>query len=141
MRSVLIADGNQSVATLFASVFRQSGWTVTLFVEGPPAVEALKEKAHYDLVLVSYELGGMNGAEFTRNVRSLGHRRLTPMLMVTGSRGVDAEVLAAGVDQVLHKPVDIYALLAAAARCVERAGRQDSTPNDEPCSGCRSTAS
>ena len=128
MKSILIAEGDPDVARLFGTVFSRHNWKVDTFSGATRAVDALRGSEHYDVVLVSYDLGHMNGVELTRLVRSLEHRKNTPLLMVTGRTGIEVDALHAGVSEVLHKPVDIYRLLTAAAKYVSRARHQEMTP-------------
>ena len=120
MKSILIAEGNPRVASLFTIVFADHDWKVTSFCDGKRAVEALRGSEHYDVVLVSYEVDGTNGVELTKLVRELDHRKHTPVVMVTGTSGVDVEALGAGANEVLRKPIDIYALVAAVSKYIER---------------------
>ena len=128
MKSIFIAEGNQSVARLFAAVFAHHNWKVTLSGFGNHAEEALRGSEHYDVVLVSYEGHGMNGVELTRLVRALEHRKHTPVVMVTGSIGIEVEAFNAGVNEVLHKPIDIYGLIAIVSKYISEARHQEMIP-------------
>jgi CheY-like chemotaxis protein len=128
MKSIFIAESNQSVARLFAKVFAQHHWTVTLSGHDDRADELLRGSEHYDVVLVSYEGNGMNGVQLTRLVRALEHRKDTPVVMVTGSSGVEIEAFSAGANEVLHKPIDIYGLIAAVSKYISAAAHQETTP-------------
>jgi CheY-like chemotaxis protein len=63
------------------------------------------------VILVSYRVPGTNGVQLVRFVRSLDHRRMTAVVMVTGSGEVTEEALAAGADEVLLKPINANALV------------------------------
>jgi CheY-like chemotaxis protein len=106
MKSIFIAEGTRSVARLFAAVFTHHNWKVTSSNDGKSAEEALRGSEHYDVVLVSYEVPGTNGVKLTKLVRALEHRKHTPVVMVTGTTGIEAEAFRAGASAVLHKPVD-----------------------------------
>jgi DNA-binding response OmpR family regulator len=126
MKSILIADGNESVAELFAYVFASHDWNVTRYSDGRRAGEELCGSTHYDAVLVSYRFDGMDGVELIERIRSLDHRKDVPIVMVTGSLevAVVAGALAVGADDVLYKPVDVTILVATVNKCVECARRQ-----------------
>ena len=125
MKSIFIAEGNQSVERLFATVFARHNWVVTSTGDCNRAVEALRGAEHYDVVLVSYEMQGMNGVELTKLVRAFAHRTHTPVVMVTGSGGIEVEALNAGVSEILYKPIDIYSLIAAASKYIFETGPQE----------------
>lgn len=129
MKSILIAECNDSVARLFATVFAHHNWKVTLSGYGRPADEALRGSEHYDVVLVSYEGHGMSGVELTRLVRALEHRKHTPVVMVTGSTAIEVEAFSAGANEVLHKPIDIYDLIAAVSKYISEARHQEMAPD------------
>jgi len=129
MKSIFIAEGTRSVAKLFAAVFAHHNWKVTSFSDGIGADEALRGSEHYDVVLVSYEVPGMNGVELIKRVRALEHRKHTPVVMVTGTTGIEAEALRAGATAVLHKPIDIYSLVAAVSKCISETGHQERPPD------------
>jgi DNA-binding response OmpR family regulator len=127
MRSLLIADGDERVAQLFADVFARYDWNVTTYSNGQRAAEALRGSAHYDAVLLSSRLAGMNGMELIRLIRALDHRKDVPIVMVTGAGdvGVCAGALANGADEVLYKPVDVAIVVATVNKGIERRRHQD----------------
>jgi DNA-binding response OmpR family regulator len=126
MKTILIAEGDDRVAELFADLFVLEGWTVAPYNAGQRAVDALASSAPYDAVLVNNRLHGMSGVELITRIRALVHRRNVPIVMVTGSGEVDvvAAALAAGANDVLYKPVDVATLVDTVSKCVERARRQ-----------------
>jgi CheY-like chemotaxis protein len=125
MKSILIVEGHDGVALLFAELFARDGWTATTYSNGQRAAEALSGHAHYDAVLVSNRLDGMSGVELITRIRALDHRHDVPIVMVTGTVDVAlvAAALAAGADGVLHKPNDVDILVDTVNKCVERAWR------------------
>ena len=75
MKSILIADGNECVAEMFAYVFARHDWNATRYSDGKRAGEELRGRAHYDAVLVSYRFDGIDGVELIRLIRALDHRK------------------------------------------------------------------
>jgi len=129
MKSIVIADGDDCVAELFAALFVRDGWTVTTCLDGQRAADALGRLASYDAVLVSNRLHDMDGVELIRRIRELGHRRAVPVVMVTGTVecALLGDALAAGADDILYKPVDVDFLVDTVNKCVEQRRRQDIT--------------
>jgi DNA-binding response OmpR family regulator len=127
MKAILIAEGDDRVADLFAYLFTRDGWTVTTCLDGPHAAHALSGRTPYDAVLVSNRLHDMGGVELITRIRALEHRHDVPIVMVTGTLdcAIVAGALAAGADDVLYKPVDVVILVDTMNKCVERARRQD----------------
>ena len=127
MKSILIAEGDDRVAALFAYLFAHDGWTVTTCRDGQRAADALGGRAPYDAVLVSNRLHDMGGVELITRIRALKHRHDVPIVMVTGTVecAVLADALAAGADDVLYKPVDVVILVDTVNKCVQRRSQQD----------------
>ena len=128
MQSILIADGSEYVADLFADVFTCHAWAVTRYTDSQHAREALRGRAHYEAVLVGYRFdGGIDGVELINQVRALDPRKEIAVVMVTGTGdiAVVAAALAAGADDVLCKPVDADVVVAAVSNCVEGRRRFD----------------
>lgn len=127
MRAILIAEGDDRVADLFAYLFTRNGWTVTTCLDGPHAVHALSGRTSYDAVLVSNRLHKMGGVELITRIRALEHRHDVPIVMVTGTLDcvIVAGALAAGADDVLYKPVDVVILVDTVNKCIERRRQQD----------------
>ena len=127
MKSILIEDGDEQVAHMFAEVFASHDWRVTWYSDGHRAGEDLKGSARYDAVLVGYRFEGMDGVELITRIRGLAHCQDVPIVMVTGSGDVDvvAAALAAGADDVLYKPVDVAILVDTVNKCVERRRQQN----------------
>jgi DNA-binding response OmpR family regulator len=127
MKSILIAEGDDRVAELFASLFARGGWTVTTCLDGQRAADALGGRASYDAVLVSNRLHDIGGVALITRIRALDHRRDVPIVMVTGTVecALVADALAAGADDVLYKPTDIGILVDTVNKCIERRRQQD----------------
>ena len=127
MKAILIAEGDDRVAELFAYLFARDGWTVTTCLDGQRAADALGGRAPYEAVLVSNRLHDMGGVELITRIRALKHRHDVPIVMVTGTVecAVLADALAAGADDVLYKPVDVVILVDTVNKCVQRRSQQD----------------
>jgi two-component system chemotaxis response regulator CheY len=122
VKSILIVEGNDSVAEMFAYLFAGRNWHVSWYSDGPLAREALAGRVHYDAVIVGYRLSGFNGVELIKEIRALDHRKHVPIVMVTGTvdAAVVAAAVAAGANNVLYKPADIDILVATVTKYVER---------------------
>ena len=122
MKSILIADGDERVAQVFAEVFASHDWHVATCRDSRRAGEGLRGSAHYDAVLVGYRFEGVNGVDLIKQIRALDHRQDVPIVMVTGIIEVSimAAALTAGADDVLYKPTDVAIVVATVNKCVER---------------------
>ncbi|MEK6287877.1 MAG: response regulator [Acidobacteriota bacterium] len=113
MKSMLIIDGSVTLARLFAEIFEQRGWTIATCGDRDCAMGRLAGSEPYDAVLLSYNVPGTDGVKLVRFIRSLEHRMMTAVVMVTGNGEVTDQAKAAGADEVLLKPVNPNALVWA----------------------------
>lgn len=93
-----------------SDILRDQGYRVDTAQEGYAALQ-LVERQTYDLALLDLRMPGMSGLSLCREVRRLCPA--TVALLITGSPEdvAPAEAQAAGVRQILAKPVDVPRLL------------------------------
>ncbi len=81
----------------------RENYTAELVSEGPEALSRMKNY-HYDLIILDWQLPGMEGIDVLKQFRSAGG--MTPVLMLTGKREIEDRVegLDGGADDYLTKP-------------------------------------
>ncbi len=89
------------------------GWHVAIANNRESAMSQIAGSERYDLILLSYQLAGINGVQLSRFIRSLEHRMTTAIVMLTSNGEITDEAKAAGVDEVLIKPVNVSTLIWA----------------------------
>ena len=114
--SVLVIEGDATVARFLVKVCSQQGWQADAPRTGPQVAGALLSDTHYDLITVSYKFPGTNGADIITLIRELDPRKGTPVLMITGDPAVTVEALAAGATEILYKPIEPHKLADAIIR-------------------------
>ncbi|MCS7255558.1 MAG: response regulator [Thermomicrobium sp.] len=126
MLKVLIADDSKMMRVMHVRSLRQVGYEVeaTEANNGEEALAAF-EPGKFDLVIVDWNMPGMDGIEFVRAAREKeqGMSGRTPILMIT-SQSTEEQMLKAkeaGVDKILTKPVTAEALGAALEMLLARA--------------------
>ena len=117
MKSMLVID-SPTLAKLFATVFEKLGWTVAICNDRECAMRRVAGSEPFDLILLSYHLPGTDGVQLTRFIRSLEHRMTTAVVVLTSSGEITDEAKAAGVDEVLIKPVNVSTLIWAVKKHV-----------------------
>jgi CheY-like chemotaxis protein len=135
---VLVAEDDSLNAAVLRAVLEQLGHQVVHAHDGRRALE-LAEFCHFDLIMLDGRMPHMTGPETARGIRTLaGGARETPIIAVIGGDAEEVEAcLAAGVEEVLRKPVTVAAVARAVAAAVrrdrERAGREPAAePEAEP---------
>jgi len=106
---ILHAEDNPIIAGILQDLAEHQGWDLDHCVEGEAALKQLASVVHYDLLLVDYELLGMNGLELVKRARNMVHRRFLPIVMMSGTLD-EREARHAGADAFLRKPQDIKLL-------------------------------
>ena len=81
----------------------------------------------FDLILMDLRMPGMDGLEAIRAVRARDDAKARlPIIVVTADNGPDirGQALAAGADDLLHKPVQMQALFDAIGCAMNRSDEQ-----------------
>ncbi len=131
LRLLLVDDDpiNQLVTT---SALHRVGYNVDVASSGRRAIE-LTEAEHWDLILMDMQMPDLDGCRTTSAIRARerGAWR-TPIIGLTANADHKPDrdrCLAAGMDLVLGKPVDLVQLTSTVERYTSRDGR---TPEAEP---------
>ena len=113
--SVLLAEDNRINQVLVATMLRKFGHKVDIVDNGRLAVAAVEAGA-FDVVLMDMQMPEMDGEEATRLIRALPFpKNRLPVLALTADAMMESRerYRATGVDEILSKPIDWQALLAA----------------------------
>jgi CheY-like chemotaxis protein len=134
-QSILIVDDEFGLAEMLREMLRESGFDVTLAINGRLALEILEE-GRVDLVLTDMMMPVMDGAELARAMRRDDRHRDTPIIMMTSLPTALAR--APGLfDAVLRKPFTPDLLLATMGGFLGSAhdGATEWSPSGEQQSG------
>ena len=115
---ILLVDDVQENITLARIRLKKAGHRIDTAHDGKQAVTACREK-NYDLVLMDIQMPEMNGYEATKAIRVLNsHYQSSPIIAMTANamaKEIEA-AQAAGMDDVVTKPIDFRKLFAVLAR-------------------------
>jgi CheY-like chemotaxis protein len=111
---ILLVEDEGDVRRFFARALSHIAPSAEV-VEAANGREALDrfQASTFDLILSDHKMPLMTGVELLRAVRAVSE---VPFLLVTADRSVESEALAAGVSDVLNKPISIAALRNAIGR-------------------------
>ncbi len=115
---VLVADDGAENRELVTLVLSEQGLWVEQAENGKVAVDMVM-KVGYDVILMDMQMPVLDGFGATRALRAKGVK--TPIVALTANAmaGYEAELMAAGCDVYMTKPVDIDALLRTMARLLK----------------------
>ncbi len=130
---LLLAEDNKVNQAVVLNLLEKQGLKLDIVDNGREAVEAASHSA-YDLILMDSQMPELDGIGATKEIRALsGAVARTPIIALTANAmaGDRERYLAAGMNDYVTKPIDPDTLLAAIARCLDRAPTQ-SPPSDDP---------
>jgi DNA-binding response OmpR family regulator len=114
---VLHVEDDPTIAGLIQEISEHEGWEVEHCIDGTSALAALASDTDYDVLLVDYELPGVNGLELVQQARSMVHRQDLRIIMMSGTAN-ELEAREAGADAFLRKPQDIGSIVENVNRLV-----------------------
>lgn len=121
--TILHVGGGAVRAGAVRATLEGEGWAVESCPEGAAALGRLAGSDHFDILLIDDEPPGLNAVELIHRARALGHRRRTPIIMLSGD-DVEAAARRAGANLFLRKPQEVAALSEVVARQLARKSGQ-----------------
>jgi len=119
---ILVAEDNAINQQLIIALLKKWGHRATIVDSGMAAVTAAAG-GDFDIILMDLQMPGMSGIEAAQRIRKQGGKRgQTPMIALTAHvlQSIREEVMAAGMQDHITKPIDPDALAAAIARLVPK---------------------
>ena len=115
-RNVLIVDDDAHVRESLTELLEAHGYSAASAADGRDALDYLERHAPPDLILLDLKMPHMNGWNFRLQLERSPLLSGIPVVLLSGSRSLEAQALALNVDGHLHKPVDSKRLLAIVER-------------------------
>ena len=112
---ILVIDDHLDQVHTMAYLLRDLGHNVDYAINGIVAVE-IAERSKPDVILLDMRLPDTNGMSVARQLRRNAQLVNTCIIGISGFATNRAEVLAAGLDDFLTKPVDLRELRALLER-------------------------
>ncbi len=120
---ILVVDDNHLIRRLLDLVLENAGY-VSIGVESAEAALEQARAEPPDLFIVDEVMPGMRGSELIAALRRSPDPRLSraPVIGISGRAGAPGELLAAGANAFVPKPVEERAILDAVARALSAEG-------------------
>ncbi|MEO0651731.1 MAG: response regulator, partial [Planctomycetota bacterium] len=118
---ILVVDDEVMVSQGLEALLRARGYEVELVHDGPGALARLHHDPLPDLVLLDFELPGLDGLEVLTRMRQDARTVRTPVLMATAAK-IQMGALP-NVSGVLHKPYPRQVLFELIARLLDDDGQ------------------
>jgi two-component system response regulator FlrC len=124
---VLIVEDSSVFREMQSLLLRQAGYAISAHEHPEAALAAARERA-YDLVIIDYELPGMNGQVFMHELR-----KILPgiaVVFVSGSLTLELaiQLSSQGVSGIFNKPANPKILLEKINETLNRSGSRDAEP-------------
>lgn len=109
---ILLADDELMLRDLLAELLESSGFNVIKVTSGDEVLKVLTEEMKVDLLIIDYNMPGMNGLECVEHIRKLNYK--IPVILSTGSLSIESssEVEKAGVNTLVTKPYEFETMLS-----------------------------
>jgi CheY-like chemotaxis protein len=107
MKSALLVDSEPPICELLQEILKSEGMEAVTLASASEAV-AYAQSQKFDVVFVDSSSPVSDGIELTRKIRSTGHNRRTPIVMITSPKytGFLTEGFEAGASFLVYKPID-----------------------------------
>ena len=119
--NVLVADSEPAIGELIRQVLYDFGARCHVEVDGNSALRYF-ERTNPDLIIVDWDLAGLNGVEFTKSIRSNQKNPYVPIIFMTALSSKKRVTAArdSGITEFARKPFSAISLYERIERIVEK---------------------
>ena len=117
-RQALVVDNSKGLRLLLAWILQEVGIEAVEASNGPEALQILGTDTQFAVVIVDWDLPGMNGIQLVGEIRNEEKLKSLPIMMISGRpHSSDAEyALRSGVNDYVIKPFTREMILHGLAR-------------------------
>lgn len=121
---VLVVDDDPVSRTLARSLLESDGIVVTEAGDGMGAIQALAAGMEFDLCVLDLNMPNVDGREVLQKIREAPETRTLPVIVLTGNNDGEAEIelMQAGADDYIRKPLDAGRFMVRVKATLRRAG-------------------
>lgn len=121
---ILLADDNIMSFHPVEWFFRKRGHEVTKVYDGYAALEFCRNNPDVDLVMMDILMPVMGGIESTENIRQFNKDVIKIAMVADNSRISREEIVDAGCNDVISKPIDLELLLSVCSEHLNYKSKQ-----------------
>jgi two-component system chemotaxis response regulator CheY len=119
---VLVVEDSETLRSALRKALQSTGLFTGQVLEAADGLAGLRiveDNSDVELILTDWEMPHLTGVEMATRLRASGYTM--PIVMVTRRAGADdrAEALAAGVDELIEKPISPQRLIEALSRVLD----------------------
>jgi signal transduction histidine kinase/CheY-like chemotaxis protein len=135
---VLVVEDNKTNQLIFSRILDSWGMKATLASSGLEALSILNSELPFALILLDYQMPGMDGIELAQHIRSNPRFAAATILMLSSGGGPEEAIRArqTGISICLFKPFKqselLEAILKALGKASRPAGRQSPVATSAP---------
>jgi DNA-binding response OmpR family regulator len=123
MVSILVVDDEERILKLLSVFLAKKGFDVHEASGGGAAIEVLRSRVKIELMIIDMKMPHITGLDVIKEKNRL--KNICPVIMLTGVLSEEkdiAEFCALGLSEqdILYKPVDLFVLLDAVTKKLER---------------------
>ena len=121
---ILFADDDPVLRHLATAILESGGYRVRQARDGAEALALLESGEDFALVITDLRMPGMSGDVLVRELRGKVQTAMLPVIVLTGAdeRDTEVELMDAGADDYIRKPVDPPRFIARVKAALRRAG-------------------
>lgn len=115
---ILLADDEIMLRDLLAELLETSGFNIIKVTSGAEVLKVLTEEMKVDLLIIDYNMPGMNGLECVEQIRKLNYKM--PVILSTGSLSVESspDIEKVGVTSLVSKPYEFETMLSTIRKLI-----------------------
>lgn len=119
--TMLVVDDEPDIRQLLRIFFERQGFTIYLANDGKAGID-LAKRHQPDIILMDIQMPFMSGLDAVRYLRTDPSFASTPILALTAYARVNvaADIIRAGFDEALYKPIDFGMLHATVQEAMQR---------------------
>lgn len=103
-KSILVVEDSEDTQELFKATLEEAGFNVTEASDGEQALELLRRRKDFSLIMLDISLPGMSGLEVLEQMKQQKIGEGIPVMMVSAASNMGSMTLPPNVIDTLKKP-------------------------------------